>query len=128
MEMLGFNIQLMQERKVVDPKLTNTSDSKYSVQALSLLAEVCMCIIDFLLELLLDSLVKGYATFILSILIFHILSNSTIKVKFIFYTRHIFPIASLREVKMCYGNVGIYAACSDNFNLPLTNNRCFLIQ
>jgi hypothetical protein len=64
----------MQERKVVDPKLTNTSDSKYSVQALSLLAEVCMCIIDFLLELLLDSLVKGYATFILCILIFHILS------------------------------------------------------
>lgn len=39
----------MQERKVVDPKLTNTSDSKYSVQALSLLSEVCMCIIDLLL-------------------------------------------------------------------------------
>jgi hypothetical protein len=69
-----IDIELMQERKVVDPKLTNTSDSKYSVQALSLLAEVCMCIIDFLLELLLDSLVKGYATFILCILIFHILS------------------------------------------------------
>lgn len=64
----------MQERKVVDPKLTNTSDSKYSVQALSLLAEVCMCIIDFLLGLLLDSLVKGYETFVLCILFFHILN------------------------------------------------------
>lgn len=65
----------MQERKVVDPKLTNTSDSKYSVQALSLLAEVCMCIIDFLLGLLLDSLVKGYETFVLCILFFHILNQ-----------------------------------------------------
>lgn len=69
-----IDIELMQERKVVDPKLTNTSDSKYSVQALSLLAEVCMCIIDFLLGLLLDSLVKGYVTFVLCILFFHILN------------------------------------------------------
>ncbi|VDI65588.1 Hypothetical predicted protein [Mytilus galloprovincialis] len=43
---LDEDVEVIQERKVVDPKLTNTSDSKYSVQALSLLAELIAGLLD----------------------------------------------------------------------------------